>query len=136
MARHRAAARSAEQAAVRLLPLVAWHGLNRTARQEQLSQWTGLASAGAACAIRANQITEAVLLLEQGRSMLWNQALSMRSDLSRLADAEPALARQLDRVRTVLDRPVSESVPMNPQMTASIPSERDLQPQTSGSRGS
>jgi hypothetical protein len=30
-------------AAVGMLPLVVWHGLDRLAREERLSRWTGLA---------------------------------------------------------------------------------------------
>ena len=50
----------------------------------------------------------AVELLEQSRSVLWSQALSLRSDLSRLAQEAPDLAQRLDNIRRILDSPASE----------------------------
>jgi hypothetical protein len=52
-----------------------------------------------------------VELLEQGRSVLWTQALNLRSDLTRLAEKAPELARRLENIRTILDSPVPEMMP-------------------------
>ena len=62
-------------AAVRLLPTVAWGGVDRKSRAGQLAQWTGLAADAAGCAIHEDRLELAVELLEQGRSVLWSQAL-------------------------------------------------------------
>ena len=97
-------------AAVALLPMVAWHGLDRATREEQLAQWAGLATDAAACAIRDGRPELAVELLEQGRSVLWTEALNLRSDLTRLVEEHPVLAERLDRIRAVLDSPVTEAV--------------------------
>ena len=75
-------------------------------REEQLAQWAGLAADAAACAVLDGRPELAVGLLEQGRSVLWTQALNLRSDLARLADKAPGLAERLNSVRDVLDRPV------------------------------
>ena len=53
----------------------------------------------------------AVELLEQGRSVLWAQALNLRSDLTRLTEIAPDLAERLDSIRVILDSPVPEVTP-------------------------
>ena len=67
------AARAAEGFghAVSLLPIVAWRGLERGAREENLARWGGLAGDAAAWAIRNGEPERAVKILEQGRSVLW-----------------------------------------------------------------
>ncbi len=102
-------------AAVRLLPTVAWHGLDRRTREEQLAQLAGLAADAAARAVLDGRPGLAVELLEQGRSVLWNQALSLRSDLSRLAEEAPELAERLDSIRLILDSPLPETTPAPPE---------------------
>jgi tetratricopeptide (TPR) repeat protein len=94
--------------AVGLLPVVAWHGLDRATRQEQLAQWAGLASDAAACAVLDGRPGLAVELLEQGRSVLWGQGLNLRTDLTRLKAADPDLAGRLERIRAILDSPVPD----------------------------
>ena len=91
---------------VALLPQVAWPGLDRATREEQLAGWAGLAADAAACAIAAGQLHRAVEVLEQDRSVLWTQALHLRSDLTRLRERDPDLAARLDEVRRELDRPL------------------------------
>ncbi|GAA0388274.1 CHAT domain-containing protein [Acrocarpospora corrugata] len=90
-------------AAVGLLPLLAWPGLDRGIREERLSQGHGLASEAAAWAIMAGRPDRALELLEQGRTVLWAQDLRVRADLSALREAEPDLAARLDHVRARLD---------------------------------
>ena len=99
-------------AAVGLLPTVAWHGLDRATREEHLAQWAGLAADAAACAVLDARPELAVELLEQGRSVLWTQALNLRSDLTRLADKAPGLAERLDSIRKILDTPMPEAAPL------------------------
>ncbi len=103
---HEAAAGYA--AAVELLPQVAWHGLNRATREEHLAQWAGVAADAAARAVLDGQPERAVELLEQGRSVLWTQALNLRSDLTRLREKHPDQAARLDRIREILDSPGPE----------------------------
>jgi tetratricopeptide (TPR) repeat protein len=94
-------------AAVTLLPFAAWHGLERTTREAHLADNAGLATEAAVAALRAQNLQGAVELLEQARSVLWSQALHLRSDLTRLAARAPALAARLDRVRDELGRPTT-----------------------------
>jgi tetratricopeptide (TPR) repeat protein len=97
------------EVAVGLLSAVAWHGLDWATRQDQLAQWAGLASDAAACAVLDGHPAQAVELLEQGRSVLWGQALNLRTDLTRLKEAAPHLAERLDTIRTDLDTPLPDS---------------------------
>ncbi len=94
-------------AAIELLPLVAWHGLDQATREHHLQEWAGLASDAAAAAIAAGHLAKAVQLLEAGRSMLWRQALHLRQDLVLLQEREPDLAAVLEASRAVLNTPSS-----------------------------
>ncbi len=84
--------------AAALLPQFAWHGVERGARERRLDRWQGVATAGAAAALEAGDPGLAVELLEQGRSVLWSQALQTRDDTSALRERDPAL---YDRLRSV-----------------------------------
>ena len=94
-------------AAIELLPLAAWHGLDQATREHHLRETAGLASDAAAAAIAAGQPARAVELLEAGRSMLWTQALHLRQDLAGLRERAPDLAAVLEAARAVLNRPVT-----------------------------
>ena len=89
--------------AVDLLPLLSWRGLQRSDQLHQLGRWADLTSDAAACAIIAGQRHRAVELLEQGRTVLWAQALETRTDLTALEEADPVLAARIKQIRTVLD---------------------------------
>jgi CHAT domain/Tetratricopeptide repeat len=93
-------------AAVAILPSVVWHGLDLRTRQRQAARWAGLAADAACCAVRSGRPERAVELLEQGRSMLWSQALDLRADLGALAEAAPALASRLEAARAILNEPL------------------------------
>ncbi len=99
-------------AAVGLLPVVAFHGLGRAAREEHLARWAGLAADAAACAVLDGRPEAAVELLEQGRSVLWTQALNLRTDLTRLVSHAPELAERLTSIRQVLDTPMPAADPL------------------------
>jgi hypothetical protein len=89
--------------AVELLALLAWRGTARASQEHMLADWIGLAAAAAACAVAAGQPEQAVVLLEQGRGVLWSQLLETRTDLARLHQVKPDLASSLDAVRAELD---------------------------------
>ena len=101
--------------ALGLLQTVAWHGLDRATREDHLREWAGLAADGAACAVLDARPGLAVELLEQGRSVLWTQALNLRGDLTRLATEHPALAARLDGIRKILDAPMPGDAPFPPE---------------------
>ncbi|WP_435156359.1 CHAT domain-containing protein [Amycolatopsis sacchari] len=92
-------------AAVDLLPLLVWRGLDRERHEQLLREYAGLPSEVAAAAIAAGQPERAVELLEQSRGVLWSQLFETRTDIAALADAHPGLADRLDALRTRLDPP-------------------------------
>lgn len=98
------AAAEPAKARVDLLPVVAWRGLDRTGRERRLAGLGEVATTAAALAVELDRPEQAVELLEQGRSVLWTQAIQTRGDLSALHAAAPDLAAELDRTRTDLDR--------------------------------
>ena len=92
-------------AAVQLLPLLSWRGLERSLREKHLADVGGLVTDAAGWAIEAGDLENAVQLLEQGRSVLWSQSLQLRTNLTRLRLVNEDLASRLDEVRAALDRP-------------------------------
>lgn len=88
------------------MPLLAWHGVNRSDRERLLRRHAAtLSRDGAACAIAAGRTGLDVELLEVGRAVLWSQTLGLRPDLSALTTAAPELAEQLRPCRTALNAP-------------------------------
>jgi tetratricopeptide (TPR) repeat protein len=97
-------AMNAYAAAVRSLPMLASRGLGRQEREQRLVGLADLTTDAAAYAIEAGQPEQAVELLEQGRSVLWNQILQSQVDLESLRAAAPELAARLDDTRHRLNR--------------------------------
>ncbi|WP_033341516.1 CHAT domain-containing tetratricopeptide repeat protein [Catenuloplanes japonicus] len=110
-----ASARDALGQAVGLLDLVAWAGLGRDDQERLLSQFPALATTAAACALELGDADDAVEILEQGRGVLYAQALTrwadtgtVRADLAErlgaahdLIEARPAV---WERHRAVRER--------------------------------
>ena len=96
--------------AVDLLPLLAWHGVDRRSREQQLKREVGLAGNAAAWAINTGHLERACELLEQGRSVLWSQQLHLRGDLDELYRRQPELARRMNTVRAKLDELAGEEL--------------------------
>ncbi|KZP26166.1 hypothetical protein FIBSPDRAFT_1040969 [Athelia psychrophila] len=84
--------------ALEILPKLAWLGLSTKSRQDWLLDEGSetLSTSAAACAIRLGRFETAVELLDAGRSIIWQQASSLRVDLERLREADPHLAEELD----------------------------------------
>jgi tetratricopeptide (TPR) repeat protein len=95
--------------AVGLLGVVAPRGLDRRDQEHELVSLTGVGSLAAACCLQAGQPQHAVELWEHGRAVLLNQTLDTRTDLTELAQREPALAERFIRLRDLLDRPLAAS---------------------------
>ncbi|MEU4591394.1 hypothetical protein [Micromonospora aurantiaca (nom. illeg.)] len=89
--------------AVSLLPLVAWHGLDRRSQEAQLRRWSLIVTMAAAQAITLDRLHTSVELLEQGRNVLWAHQLGRRADLNDLRAVAPDLADRMDAVRRALD---------------------------------
>jgi tetratricopeptide (TPR) repeat protein len=93
------------RAALALLPKVAWLGLDINSRQTWLlhENAENLGCLAATCAIQLGHLEEAVELLDLSRSVFWQQAASLRSDLELLREPEPKLAQELEKVGRQLD---------------------------------
>ncbi|MDK3257017.1 hypothetical protein [Blastococcus capsensis] len=89
--------------AVGLLPQVAWHGLDRSARERHMSLWRGLAQDAAATATNGGDPGLAVAVLEQGRAVIWSQSLLPSGLLTALREVSPHLAQRVEEVRAALD---------------------------------
>ena len=100
---------------------MAWIGLTRDAREGHLRECSGLAPDSTAAALMLAKPHLAVARAEQGRSVLWAQALNLRTDLSDLALADAATATRLDRLRTLLNAPSPRTVPAEPEEPADRP---------------
>ena len=89
--------------ALDLLSQVAWLGRSITARHRELLSIGAVTSEAAAAASAAEQYETALEWLEQGRSIVWNQLLSLRTPVDALHDVDPILADALKRVSTALE---------------------------------
>ncbi|KAJ7689622.1 hypothetical protein B0H17DRAFT_1295277 [Mycena rosella] len=116
--RFQAASEGAYQAAMNLLPELAWLGLSLSDRHHLIKDAGLVVRNAAATAISSCQLEQAVEWLEQGRSIIWGQFLSLRTPMDDLKEKHPALADELIRLSAQLDgagsrrswREVSEGV--------------------------
>lgn len=88
----------AYQASFDLIPHAVWLGSTISQRYREISQVTSLASEAAATAIMAKDYARALEWLEQGRSIVMNQSLMLRSPLDQLHSVDSSLARRLQSV--------------------------------------
>ncbi|MFI8194493.1 CHAT domain-containing protein [Streptomyces sp. NPDC085946] len=111
--------------AVGMLETLAWFGLARMDQERLLREFSGAAAEAAACAITQGRPDSALELLEQGRGVLLAQAVGGRSGHELLDQTQPALARRLRRLQSVLERrtfdwrePAEPSAPAFAQLMA------------------
>lgn len=101
------AAVDAYATAIDLLPLLAQRAAGFADQQRALQLYAGpVVREGAACAIAAGRLEEAVQMLEQGRGIYWSHVLDLRTDLTDLARSWPELAAGLAECRSVLEQPM------------------------------
>ncbi|KAJ7138263.1 CHAT domain-containing protein [Mycena epipterygia] len=86
---------NAYSVALDLLPELAWLGLSISDRHHQILQAGRVVRAAAAAATTAGQYHKAVEWLEQGRSIIWGQLLSLRTPVDSLRVTYPHLADKL-----------------------------------------
>jgi tetratricopeptide (TPR) repeat protein len=95
---------NAYECVVGLMPVVAWLGLPIRDRHESLVQISEIARDAAAAAISLEKYDKALEWLEQGRSIVWNQILQLRTPVDELREINPNLADRLLRVSRILHR--------------------------------
>jgi tetratricopeptide (TPR) repeat protein len=97
------AAREALSRAVELLDLVAWAGLGRDDQERLLTQFPALATTAAACALELGDPDGAVEILEQGRGVLYAQALSRWAGTDEVRAHASGLAERLGAAHDLLE---------------------------------
>jgi tetratricopeptide (TPR) repeat protein len=95
---------AAYECALGLIPLVAWLGLPMADRYQHLAKIGGITRDAAAAAISLDKYDTALEWLEQGRSVVWNQLLHLRTPVDELYEVNPDLADQLLRISRLLER--------------------------------
>lgn len=86
--------------AIKLLPRVAYFGLDADSRLQVLSSSDKLAADGAAHALLLGQPDVATEILEQGRAVFWQQYFQLRTSFH---DLPKELASRLTQIATILD---------------------------------
>ncbi|KAJ7495562.1 TPR-like protein [Mycena latifolia] len=86
------------------LPELAWLGLSISDRHHHILEAGELVRDAASAAIAAKQYNTAVEWLEQGRSIIWGQVLSLRTPIDDLKRTQPNLAEELIFYSTQLTR--------------------------------
>ncbi|KAJ7463375.1 TPR-like protein [Mycena latifolia] len=89
--------------AVKLVSKVAWLGLSISDRHHQLLKAGKLVRNAASAAINAQEYSKAVEWLEQGRSVIWGQFLSLRTPVDDLHMLHPELAAKLISISNLLE---------------------------------
>jgi hypothetical protein len=84
---------------------VAWIGLSSSGRRSRLREWPALGTEAAAAALTDTGPKLAILHAEQGRAVMWTQALALRTEPAALAHAAPGLASRLREVNALLAAP-------------------------------
>ncbi|KAJ6563049.1 TPR-like protein [Mycena vulgaris] len=92
----------AYQVALDLLPELAWLGLSISDRHHHILTAGQLVRDAAATAIAHGLPEQAVEWLEQGRSIIWGQFLSLRTPVDDLQEKYPTLANELTCLSTQL----------------------------------
>ncbi|MBQ0850205.1 CHAT domain-containing protein [Streptomyces sp. BH-SS-21] len=95
--------------AVGLLPRIAPPSLSRDDREYRLGRLAGLGSEAAAAALDAGRPGLALELLEQARGILLGEVLTARGELEELAEREPALYAEFQRLRDALSAPEADA---------------------------
>ncbi|CAE6444795.1 unnamed protein product [Rhizoctonia solani] len=88
--------------AMNIIPQLVWFGSTIRQRYDEVHMIEDLAVEAAAVAIQAREYALAIEWLEQGRSIVWNQVLQLRTPLDHLHSACLPLAEKLAEVASKL----------------------------------
>ncbi|CAE7142272.1 unnamed protein product [Rhizoctonia solani] len=101
---HASSVHEAYRRAMELMPQILWLGSTIEQRYSQLREMGDFALEAASHAISIQSYDLALEWLEQGRSIVWNQILDLRTPFDDLAAVDPGLANELQSVGQNLDR--------------------------------
>ncbi|KAG8702823.1 hypothetical protein FRC08_003222 [Ceratobasidium sp. 394] len=90
-----------------LIPRAVWLGSTTERRYDHVMRIGGVALEAATLAIQFQNYDLALEWLEQGRSIVWNQLLELRTPLDELAVINPGLAQDLEQTSQRLDHALS-----------------------------
>ncbi|KIM28570.1 hypothetical protein M408DRAFT_69393 [Serendipita vermifera MAFF 305830] len=97
------------ECAIDLLPQVAWLGTSLTTQHAQLTEAGDEVRYAVSVAIELEEYETAVQWAEYGRSIVWQNLLSLRTPLSDLHQAHPELATRLRSISQQLEGSLSNS---------------------------
>ncbi|HZB28975.1 MAG TPA: CHAT domain-containing protein [Streptosporangiaceae bacterium] len=100
-----AEAAQAYETAVDLVSRTVSRSLTRRDREALIDGMAGLGADAAACCVRAGLPTRAVELFEQGRGLLLGHTLDSRTDLTALAERQPAFATTFTELCAAFEDP-------------------------------
>ncbi|KAG8711140.1 hypothetical protein FRC08_016265 [Ceratobasidium sp. 394] len=106
-----ASALDAYQHVMAIIPQVVWLGSTTDRRFESITSMDNAAMEAATTAILVESFDFALEWLEQGRSIVWNQLLQLRTPIDQLAAANPPLAERLKQVARDLEHASFSSNP-------------------------
>lgn len=89
--------------AIDLLPSVIWLGTTIHRRYQNVHSIGSAVSEAAAVAIAMKEYELALEWLEQGRSIVWQQVLNLRTQFDELSKVDPKLADRLDEIARQLE---------------------------------
>ncbi|CAE6464695.1 unnamed protein product [Rhizoctonia solani] len=105
------------QIAMNLIPELVWLGTTVYQRYDEIKKLKNMVLEAVAVAIDSKDYFLALQWIEEGRSIVWNQLLQLRTPLRTLADARPDLARQLEQVA---DEIYSSSLKLTPSLPLAL----------------
>lgn len=103
----------AYQRIMELMPQLVWLGIPVRDRYSWLIEIGDVAMEAASCAISFQAYYRALQWLEEGRSIIWNQMLQLRTPFEELSVVNPALAKRLKDVGSELERAGSRAITMS-----------------------
>jgi len=113
---------------VGLVPQIAWVGYTLAGRHSQLEDISDLPREAAAAAIHKGQPDLALAWLEEGRSVVWNQLVSLRTPADELRQAHPDLYTKFENIARQLDRAgTREQSTLPPELEGRILLEEETQ---------
>jgi len=101
-------ARELLQGAVQMLPKVSPRQLHGTDAQFHLSSFANITPRAVSLSLETEDAYKCLQLLELGRGILANLKLEVRSDVSKLDNSHPDLARRFKELRDQIDPPATE----------------------------
>ncbi|QRV93659.1 aromatic di-alanine and TPR containing protein [Ceratobasidium sp. AG-Ba] len=116
--------------ALDMIPQIAWLGSSINHRYAELTKDLGkIASEAAAAAIQESDYALALEWLEEGRSIVWNQLLRLRTSFDSIYSVDARIAIELERVGQELGRSVSNARQSAHTPQSSVYLENDVQQQ-------